>query len=58
MWSKLGWLMVLAGLAVFVSIVAGVAPASMSNAPLPDWGWLAIAGAGGFIVVLNRRPNN
>lgn len=58
MWSKLGWLLVLGGLLCFGAIFTGMAPVAMGNLPVPLWGWLAITGAGGFIVMLNRRPNN
>ena len=58
MWSKLGWLLILAGILAYGSIFTGVAPVAMGNLPVPDWGWLAISGFGGVIVMLNRRPNN
>ena len=58
MWSKLGWLLLLAGLLAFGAIFTGVAPVSMGTLPVPLWAWLAVSGFGGFIVMLNRRPNN
>lgn len=58
MWSKLGWLLLLIGILAFGGIFTGVAPVAMGNLPVPLWAWLALAGFGGFIVMLNRRPNN
>lgn len=58
MWSMLGWLVMLAGIVAFGSIFTGIAPVALGTLPVPLWGWLAIAAAGGFIVMLNRRPNN
>jgi len=58
MWSKIGWLLILAGILCFGAIFTGLAPVAVANLGVPDWAWLALAGFGGFIVMLNRRPNN
>lgn len=56
--SKLGWLLLLAGILVPLSIFVGVAPVALANAPVPTWVWIATAAVGGVLVVLNRRPGN
>ena len=56
--SKLGWLLLIAGIALFLAVFTGMAPVAVANLPIPHWGWLAVAGIGGVLVVLNRRPGN
>ena len=56
--SKLGWLLVLIGILVPLSIFTGVAPVDLANLPVPQWAWIATAVFGGVLVMLNRRPGN
>jgi hypothetical protein len=56
--SKLGWLLLLAGILIPLSIFTGVAPLALATAPIPQWAWLATAAVGAFLVMLNRRPGN
>ena len=56
--SKLGWLLLIAGIALFLAVFTGMAPVAVANLTIPLWGWLAVAGIGGVLVVLNRRPGN
>ncbi len=58
MWSKLGWLLIVAGILAFGAIFTGMAPVAIANLGVPDWVWLAMAAVGGVFVMLNRRPNN
>lgn len=58
MWSRIGWLLVLVGILAYGAIFTGVAPVGLATVPIPLWSWLAISAFGGFIVMLNRRPNN
>lgn len=56
--SKLGLLLLLAGILVPLSIFTGVAPLALATAPIPQWVWIATAALGAFLIMLNRRPGN
>lgn len=56
--SLLGWILLLAGILLPLSIFAGVAPVQLANAQVPSWVWIATAVVGGLMVMLNRRPGN
>lgn len=56
--SKVGWLLLLVGIGLFFAVFTGMAPIALANAGIPLWAWLAMAGGGGVLVMLNRRPGN
>jgi hypothetical protein len=56
--SKLGWLLLIAGIALFLGDFTGMIPITLANMGIPLWVWLAVAGVGAVLVMLNRRPGN
>lgn len=56
--SKLGWILLIVGIALFLGDFTGMTPIALANAGIPLWVWLAVAGVGGMLVMLNRRPGN
>ena len=56
--SKLGWLLLVAGIGLFFAVFTGMAPVALANLPVPLWAWLVVAGVGGVLIMLNRRPGN
>ena len=58
MMTLLGWLLLLAGFLLPLSIFTGVAPVALANAGVPTWVWIATGVVGAVLIMLNRRPNN
>lgn len=56
--SKVGWLLLIAGIALFLGDFTGMMPVALANIGVPLWAWLAVAAVGGVLVMLNRRPGN
>ena len=58
MMTLLGWLLLLAGILLPLSIFTGVAPLALANADVPTWVWIATGVVGAVLIMLNRRPSN
>ena len=58
MMTLLGWLLLLAGILLPLSIFVGVAPVALANAGVPTWVWIATGVLGALLIMLNRRPGN